>query len=426
MSKLPEIAIGSLAKGIRGVSYKPHQLREDIGNDDFYLFRSNNIQDGKIYMNDLRIVDKICVSNKQKLTKGDIIVCMSNGSRSLVGKSALIKNLNGNYCVGSFCSTFRAIKGVNHEFVYQVFRSDMFKNSIDIILSGSAINNLQNNHIEELKFILPNSTVDQDNIAKILGKADETIEQTEQLILKYQRIKTGLMQDLLTKGIDENGNIRSKETHKFEVKNGIEVPIEWEVSPTIKELYMKGRIGWQGLKASEFSEEGNYLVTGVHFTKNNKVDWDICYRISDERYNEAPEIQLKNNDVLITKDGTIGKVAFIDSLPGKASLNSHLLVLRPLKENILPKFIYYTLMDSRFKYFIESIKSGSTLVGLSQTNFGKYNLLIPDPIEQKRIITVLDHLNTTIENEVSYLSKLTSLKTGLMQDLLSGKVRVKY
>src|SRR5690606_31781853 len=119
--------------------------------------------------------------------------------------------------------------------------------------------------------------------------------------------------------------------------------------------YMKGRIGWQGLKNSEFSDDKNlpYLITGMNF-KDGAIRWDEVYHVSEERYNQAAEIQLREGDVLMTKDGTIGKLLFVDYLPGKTTLNSHLLVLRPLKNGFIPKYLYYQLQSVNFHGHIEN------------------------------------------------------------------------
>src|ERR1700730_12614471 len=103
------------------------------------------------------------------------------------------------------------------------------------------------------------------------------------------------------------------------------IPEHWNFERLKFNSYVKGRIGWQNLRSDEFTDDGPYLVTGMHI-RDGTVNWDDCYHITEERYTIAPEIQLKEWDVLITKDGSIGKLAYIDSLPGKASLNSHLLV----------------------------------------------------------------------------------------------------
>jgi len=87
---------------------------------------------------------------------------------------------------------------------------------------GSGLPNIQQKAIKEFKIIFPKSITEQKQIAEILSKVDKTIEQTEALIAKYKRIKTGLMQDLLTKGIDENGNIRSEKPMSLKTVNWVE------------------------------------------------------------------------------------------------------------------------------------------------------------------------------------------------------------
>ena len=92
-----------------------------------------------------------------------------------------------------------------------------------------------------------------------------------------------------------------------------EIPSNWSLNKFKRVSYMKGRIGWQGLKQSEFLENKDlpYLITGMNF-KDGKIRWDEVYHITNERYDEAPEIQLKEGDVLMTKDGTIGKLLFVN------------------------------------------------------------------------------------------------------------------
>ena len=121
-----------------------------------------------------------------------------------------------------------------------------------------------------------------------------------------------------------------------------EIPQHWSFNKLGRICYMKGRIGWQGLKQSEFTDEGPHLITGMNFN-NGKINWDEVYHISEDRYEEAPEIHLRENDVLITKDGTIGKLLYVDYLPDRASLNSHLLVLRPLNGEFIPRYLYVSV-----------------------------------------------------------------------------------
>jgi len=180
-----------------------------------------------------------------------------------------------------------------------------------------------------------------------------------------------------------------------------EVPKHWKTEPLKFNSYIKGRIGWQNLRSSEFTNEGPYLITGMHFS-NGSVDWDSCYHITEERYDIAPEIIVKKHDILITKDGSIGKLAYIEYLPGEASLNSHLLLIRPLKNQYHPKYLYYLLDSSTFKSYIQLNQTGTTFYGITQESVVNFPNLLSSIEEQKNIAAFLDReterIDTLIEN----------------------------
>ena len=167
------------------------------------------------------------------------------------------------------------------------------------------------------------------------------------------------------------------------------VPADWSLLKMKHYSYMKGRIGWQGLTADEFIDEGPYLVTGTDFERG-RVCWDRSYHISEKRYNEAVPIQLKVGDLLVTKDGTIGKLAYIDQLPGKASLNSHLLVIRPIGGKYINRFLYWVLSSSVFQGYYELVSYGSTMDSLSQEKIGEFEFYAPSIDEQRATAAFLD------------------------------------
>jgi type I restriction enzyme S subunit len=176
-----------------------------------------------------------------------------------------------------------------------------------------------------------------------------------------------------------------------------EIPSHWEVRKFGNVSYMKGRIGWQGLKQSEFTNNPDqpFLITGMNF-HDGEIRWNEVYHISEDRYNEAPEIQLTEDDVLFTKDGTIGKLLYVDSIPYpyKASLNSHLLVLRPLNNSYNPRFLYFQLQSMPFKHHVELTKTGTTFYGITQEGMGQYKMILPPPSEQTAIANYLDPKTT--------------------------------
>lgn len=187
------------------------------------------------------------------------------------------------------------------------------------------------------------------------------------------------------------------------------VPADWTLLKMKHYSYMKGRIGWQGLTADEFIEEGPYLVTGTDFERG-RVCWDRSYHISKKRYNEAVPIQLKVGDLLVTKDGTIGKLAYIDELPGKASLNSHLLVIRPVGGKYINRFLYWVLGSSVFQGYYELVSYGSTMDSLSQEKIGEFEFYAP-PIDEQRAIAIfldkecgkVDSIVADIERQIEIL-----------------------
>lgn len=200
-----------------------------------------------------------------------------------------------------------------------------------------------------------------------------------------------------------------------------EIPKEWSILRMKHYFYMKGRIGWQGLKADEFIEDGPYLVTGTDFV-NGKVCWERCYHISEERFNEAPEIHVQQGDLLITKDGTVGKLALIEEKPEKVSLNSHLLILRPVKGEINNHFVYWALQSMIFKDYVGFASSGSTMASLSQEKIGEFPLILPTLSEQQIIVSYLDYKIGQIDASVSAInSQIDDLKA-YRQSIISETV----
>ena len=368
------------------------------------------------------IYDVISKTNKKNgiISKsGDILFPASDVTPFGLGKASTI--LKENVVLGGDMHIFSPNKDVDSVFLsYQI---NLFKNEIIRLVTGSAVKHSKSKDIGLMPTLVPLSIIEQQKIAKILTTLDNTIKKTEQLITKYKNIKQGLMHDLLNYGIDENGTIRNPQTHTFVEKKGLVVPEEWHISYIGKSSYLKGRIGWQGLKASEFIEEGPFLVTGTDI-QNGRVQWDNCYHVSEARYNEADKIQLKNDDLLITKDGTIGKVAIVRDCPKQAVLNSGLFLLRCIDESYSHLFLFYILRSQIFLNFLANNQGGSTIKHLYQKVFENFPFPTPTISEQNKITNILEQQDNLIESEQTNLAKLQNLKQGLMADLLTGKVRV--
>jgi type I restriction enzyme S subunit len=202
------------------------------------------------------------------------------------------------------------------------------------------------------------------------------------------------------------------------------IPNDWNLVYLKDISSLKGRIGWQGLKQEEFTMNSDqpFLITGMNF-KDGEIRWDEVYHVPFDRYELAKEIQLRESDVLMTKDGTIGKMLYVSKIPspGYATLNSHLLLFRPLKKSYFPKYLYYNFHSTYFKKFIEDNKSGTTFFGISQESVGKYLFILPPIKEQTAIATALSDTDAWINSLEQLLTKKHQIKQGAMQELLKAK-----
>ncbi|HHF3170280.1 TPA: restriction endonuclease subunit S [Vibrio diabolicus] len=200
-------------------------------------------------------------------------------------------------------------------------------------------------------------------------------------------------------------------------------PSHWNLTRVKYEAYVKARVGWHGLKSDDFTDKGPYLVTGSDF-KGPRIRWSDCYHCDLKRYEQDPYIQLANGDLLITKDGTIGKVALVDGLghDEKATLNSGVFVVRPLRDNFLTKFYFWLLQSRVFTDFVNYNKTGSTIVHLYQDTFVNFAYASPDICEQTQIANFLDHEITKIDTLIEKQQQLIKLLKEKRQAVISHAV----
>ncbi len=183
----------------------------------------------------------------------------------------------------------------------------------------------------------------------------------------------------------------------------------WEDTRLKHQITMKGRLGWQGLTAEEYQDEGPLVVSSAHFS-NYQIRWEACPRVSWERYELDANIQLRDGDVLLMKDGAaLGKLAQVGLLPEPACLNSHLLLLRPACEQHPARFLFYLLDSNFFQHYMEAHGKGSTFLGVSQEAIGNFPLSLPDGTTQKAIINFLDRKTAAIDALIEKKQKLLDL-----------------
>nr|QNO45974.1 hypothetical protein EBOGGPCF_00019 [Methanosarcinales archaeon ANME-2c ERB4]QNO46074.1 hypothetical protein FAKCHJAF_00011 [Methanosarcinales archaeon ANME-2c ERB4]QNO48851.1 hypothetical protein LEJCPHKL_00020 [Methanosarcinales archaeon ANME-2c ERB4] len=263
---------------------------------------------------------------------------------------------------------------------------------------------------------------EQHQIAAILSTIDNAIEQTEAIIAKQQRIKTGLMQDLLTRGIDEHGNLRSEETHEFKDSPLGRIPVGWAVE-RLDHLLTEKRYG---ISTSLSDEPEGVPVLRM----NNLVTGEVDY--SDIKYSQrkdALKLNLNDGDVLFNRTNSIdyvGRTGIYRHSGQHVSFASYLVRLVPDRNMLCSEYLNFWLNDGTNQIRVKQFATiGVQQANVNPTNLGTLLIALPSSIaEQERIIEALTAVGTTIHDIGKSLSKLRALKTALMQDLLTGKKRV--
>ncbi len=171
----------------------------------------------------------------------------------------------------------------------------------------------------------------------------------------------------------------------------------WEQRKLASLATMNARIGWQNLRTSEFLDSGDYLlITGVDF-KSGGVDLEHCKFVDERRYEQDKKIQLSEGSILLTKDGTLGKVAFIKSLPKPATLNAGVFNIRVINpEKLSPKFLYIYLSGPFLMDYVAKTSTGGTIQHLNQSVLRDFLVPYPKFEEQEKISSILDGVNQII------------------------------
>lgn len=250
--------------------------------------------------------------------------------------------------------------------------------------------------------------IDKYDAYQVLCNVDTLITNLRKLIRKKKDIRQGTMQMLVT------GKKR------LEGFSG-----DWIKINLAKNSRLKARIGWQGLTTAEYLDEGySYLITGTDF-KDGRINWNGCHYVNYDRYVQDPNIQVSNGDLLLTKDGTIGKVAYISDLNRPATLNSGVFVVKPITDAYTAHFMFYVLESSVFKEFLQQLSAGSTINHLYQKDLVKFDLYVPPTTEEQEAIAgILFDMDLDIYKLEEKLSKYQKIKLGMMDELLTGKVRL--
>lgn len=420
-----DLCLGDLADGFRGVSYQPGHLLSEQTDQSVTLLRATNIQNGRLDFSDVQIVPQSIVKQSQKMKTGDIAVCMSNGSKRLVGKSAQFNGEHSaEYTVGAFCAIFRPKPNSDQAFVKQLFESEAFQAHIDISLAGSAINNLKNSDVESVPFCVPPKPT-QSKIATILQTIDNAIAQTEALIEKYSLVKAGMMHDLFTRGLTPDGKLRPPREEASDLYKETPIgwiPTEWE-QPELQDVC--GHLITYGIVQAGPDIEGGvpYIRTGD--MSGESLVKDKMLRTSRKIANAFKRSEVKTGEIVCAIRATVGKVLIVPEELDGANLTQGTARIAP-KDDVENRFVAWGFRSSAVQKSIMLCIKGTTFNEITLGDLRELPFSIPTTEHEQRLIADrLDQCQHLVDAERSKLAKLLKEKKGLMHDLLTGEVLVK-
>ncbi len=209
--------------------------------------------------------------------------------------------------------------------------------------------------------------------------------------------------------IDEKRLLPKKRFERFKDNES------WQEIKLGENAIIKGRLGWKSLKREEYIDNGPSMIAGKHI-KNGIINWNEVDHIPLWRYEESPEIMLKNGDVIFSKDGSLGNPALITDLKGKATINSTMMLVRTNK-NLDASFFYQILNSKQFLDLVYLKVSGSSIPHLFQEDMKNFKFYAPDVNEQQKIGEFFKILDERIANQARKIAKVKALKSAYLTEM---------
>lgn len=418
---MPELrSIGSFAKVRRGASPRPIGDPKYFGESSVGWVRISDVtqRSYKYLKNTEQYLSPLGESRSLRVNKGDLImsICATVGKPVIVDMPA---------CIHDGFVQIYDIDDVDTEYLFyllQFHEKDFEKRG----QPGTQVN-LNTTIVENEIVFVPKELDKQQKIAHILTTVDNLIEKTQALIDKYTAVKQGMMHDLFTRGIDlATGQLRPSYEQAPELYKETElgwVPREWGVV-TLGSLATRITNGFVGVATPFYStnESGVQYLYGNNVRKDRLELHSVLY-VTREFHEKQKKSQLQPGDMLTVQSGHIGTTAVVP--PDAGDMNCHALIITKFKAGIANSDFISAYCNSEIgMQRMESIFIGSTILHINTSDLKEFKVLLPALDEQNAIYGRLSAINAKINTESGLLEKAKLQKKGLMQDLLTGRVRV--
>ena len=338
---------------------------------------------------------------------------------------ANIKYFNGEAAYSTDTYVLGTKDNICPKFMYYVLL--FLKQYIDTnYFQGSGLKHLQKKDFKRHEIIIPESKDEQQRIADALSKLDDSLSQTQSLIDKYELIKRGLMQDLLTFGIDNEGNVRSEKTHKFKDSPLGRIPEEWKwvILKNLEQYGCRIQTGPFGtlLHTYDYRDDGIPVIMPKDIQNNKIIDKDLLF-VGEKKAYELNRFRAHEGDLLVARKGDVSKLALVDKKHDDVLCGSDCILIK-MPKNISSSFFFFYYQSFGFIKEVVSQSVGTTLPTLKPSILKELHIPIMSMQEDNYISKVITQTNDAISEEYNILKKLNAQKQGLLSDLITGKVRI--
>lgn len=285
----------------------------------------------------------------------------------------------------------------NNDFLYHFFKQYKWN-----ALEGGTIKRIYTNDIYNANIPTP-CKKEQEKISQFLSKYDKLIRNQEEKISALKERKQGVLKKIFTQQV------------RFKDQDGNDYPA-WEEKTLGDVCYLRGRIGFRGYTRNDIVEDGGIIALSPTNIKDGVITFENGTYITEAKYEESPEIKLKQGDILFTKTGsTIGKIGYLKNLYEPATINPQLAVITADKANSY--FLYLAMNTAENVSFVKKITVGGAIPTLSQEELKKMVIHMPCNEEQDKIADILSAFDKKIEIEQEILSNMQEFKKGLLQKM---------
>jgi type I restriction enzyme, S subunit len=350
-----------------------------------------------------------------------ILLAEDGGNFDEFATRSIAYRIDGPAWVNNHAHIIRAKAGVCQNFIFwSIVNKDIRK-----YIAGGTRTKLTQGELRRIEINCPVEN-EQKLIAQILDTLDIAIHETEALIAKLKVVKQGLLHDLLTRGIAANGELRPPQTeapHLYKLSPLGWIPKEWEVVTleSVSKTVTSGSRDW----ARFYADSGALFVRIGNLTREHiNFRYESTIYVRPPRNADGQRTRLEFGDILISITADLGIVGVVPDGLGEAYINQHIALVRPDFDTVNPRFVGHYLAGPIAQNYISKLNDAGAKAGLNLPTIRGLMTVKPLPIEQDLITTRLDEIDNRIQNATAESAKLGELKSGLMDDLLTGRVRV--